>query len=102
MSTALIVAVVILVAVGIVVVVTNVVARRRGYAIPGTTPVRCAKGHVFRTTWIEGGSLKAVRLGPYTRYQRCPVGRHWAIVHPIKEEDLTDAERAELAGGEDR
>jgi hypothetical protein len=27
---------------------------------------------VFETSWIEGGSLKAVRLGPTTRYQRCP------------------------------
>lgn len=75
------------------VLVVNAVVRRHGYSIPGKTVVRCSKGHLFTTTWIEGGSLKAVRLGPLTRYQRCPVGNHWAIVHPIKDEDLTDDER---------
>jgi hypothetical protein len=75
------------VAVLAVVVVTNVAVRRRGYSIPGKTVVRCSKGHLFTTTWVEGGSLKAVRLGPLTRYQRCPVGKHWAIVHPVKTED---------------
>jgi hypothetical protein len=62
--------------------------RRKGYTIPGKTIVRCNKGHLFTTTWIEGGSLKAIRLGPLTRYQRCPGGKHWAIVHPVKEQDL--------------
>ena len=77
----------------LVVVALNVAVRRKGYSIPGTTVVRCSKGHLFTTTWIEGGSLKAVRLGPLTRYQRCPVGKHWAIIHPVKDEDLTDEER---------
>jgi hypothetical protein len=81
-----------------VVVLANVVVRRRGYSIPGTTVVRCSKGHLFTTTWVEGGSLKAVRLGLLTRYQRCPVGHHWAIVHPVKDEDLTDEERRMAAG----
>ena len=76
-----------------VVVVANVVVRHKGYSIPGKTIVRCSKGHLFTTTWVEGGSLKAVRLGPLTRYQRCPVGKHWAIVHPVKNEDLTDEQR---------
>jgi hypothetical protein len=87
-----IVLIIVLVVVAIVVVV-NVVVRLKGYAIPGKTVVRCAKGHLFTTTWIEGGSLKAIRLGPLTRYQRCPVGHHWAIVHPVKDEDLTDEQR---------
>ncbi len=94
-----IVGVAVLVAVAIVLVVINIVMRRRGYSIPGSTVARCAKGHLFTTTWIEGGSLKAVRLGPSTRYQRCPVGRHWAIVHPVREEDLTDEDRRTLADG---
>jgi hypothetical protein len=85
--------IVILAVVGISVVVLNVVMRRRGYSIPGKTVVRCSKGHLFTTTWIEGGSLKSVRLGPTTRYMRCPVGKHWAIVHPVKDADLTDEER---------
>lgn len=94
-----IVGVAVLVAVAIVVVVTNIVMRRRGYSIPGSTVARCSKGHLFTTTWIEGGSLTAVRLGPTTRYQRCPVGRHWAIVHPVREGDLTDEDRRTLADG---
>lgn len=42
-------------------------------------PVRCSAGHLFTTIWIPFGSLKAVRLG-VTRYQYCPIGRHWATV----------------------
>jgi hypothetical protein len=77
-------------------VVLNLAMRRRGYSIPGKTVVRCSKGHLFTTTWIEGGSLKAVRLGPRTRYQHCPVGRHWAIVHPVKDAELTAEDRSAL------
>jgi hypothetical protein len=80
----------------VVVVALNLVMRRKGYAIPGKTVVRCSKGHLFRTTWIEGGSLKAVRLGPTTRFQHCPPGKHWAIVHPVKDADLRDEERRTL------
>jgi hypothetical protein len=81
----------------IYVVLANLIARYRGYSIPGRTVVRCSKGHLFTTTWIMGGSLKAFRLGPRTRYQHCPVGHHWAIVHPVKEADLTDEERSTAA-----
>jgi hypothetical protein len=96
MSTALIIG---LVAVGIigVVAVINLIARSRGYSIPGKTIVCCSKGHLFSTTWIEGSSLKAIKLGPRTRYQRCPVGSHWTTVHPVKDEDLTDEERLVIA-----
>ena len=87
---------IVLAVVVISVVVINIVMRRKGYSIPGRTVVRCSKGHVFTTTWIEGGSLKAVRLGPVTRYQRCPVGHHWAIVHPVKPEDVTEEEQEQL------
>jgi hypothetical protein len=76
--------------------VQNALMLRRGYAIPGKTVVRCSASHLFTTTWAEGGSLKAVRLGPTTRYQRCPVGHHWAIVHPVKEEELTEEDRRAL------
>ena len=76
----------------------NVAMRRKGYSIPGQTVARCSKGHLFRTTWIEGGSLRAVRLGPLTRYQYRPVGKHWALVHPVKDEDLSGEERQRLAG----
>ena len=93
LSIVLIVVLVVVVAV----VVLNVAMRRAGYSIPGRTVVRCGRGHLFTTTWIEGGSLKAIRLGPRTRYQRCPVGRHWGIVHPVKPEDLTEEERRAAA-----
>ena len=97
MSSLWIVLTIVLGAVAVVVVALNLVMRRKGYSIPGKTVVRCSQGHLFTTTWIEGGSLKAIRLGPRTRYQRCPVGKHWAIVHPVKEGDLTDEERRLVA-----
>jgi hypothetical protein len=74
----------------------NLWARRAGYAIPGRTAVRCSKGHLFRRTWVMGGSLTAVRLGPLLRYGRCPVGHHWTLIRPVKEADLTEAERRTL------
>lgn len=101
MSGFWIVTISVLAVVAVVVVVENVAVRRRGYSIPGKTVVRCSKGHLFTTSWVEGGSLKAVRLGPLRRYQRCPVGKHWAIVHPVKDEDLTDSERRVAAGSHD-
>jgi hypothetical protein len=85
--------IIVLIVLAICTVIVNVVVRRKGYSIPGKTVVRCSKGHLFTTAWVEGGSLKAVRLGPLTRFQRCPVGNHWAIVHPVKNEDLTDEDR---------
>lgn len=97
MRTALVAVVVVLV-VAVLVVALNVVMRRKGYSIPGRTVVRCSKGHLFRSVWVEGGSLKAVRLGPTTRYQHCPVGHHWAIVHPVKDADLSEEELRSLAG----
>jgi len=96
MSTGWIVGLIILAVLAGAVVIGNFVVRRKGYSIPGKTVVRCNKGHLFTTTWIEGGSLKAVRLTPYARYQRCPVGHHWSIVHPVKEQDRTDAERQQF------
>lgn len=70
----------------------TLVARRMGYKVGGNTIVRCRDGHLFTTIWIPGGSLKAVRLG-WVRYQRCPVGGHWTFVRPVREADLTDADR---------
>jgi hypothetical protein len=46
------------------------------------SPVRCSAGHLFTTIWIPLASLKSVRLGN-RRYQRCPVGRHWAMVEKL-------------------
>ena len=58
--------------------------------------MRCRRGHLFSTLWVPGASLKAVRLG-WARYQYCPVGRHWSLVVPVKDADLTPAERAQAA-----
>ena len=89
----------ILVAVGILVVVMNLRARRRGFAIPGTTPVRCSQGHLFTTLWIPGASIKAVRLG-FKRYQRCPVCERGRLIHPVRPEELSEDERAQLTGSD--
>lgn len=88
---------IVLIVVVFVVVLMNWIMHRKGYAIPGSTAVRCSKGHLFRTTWIEGGSLVSIRLGPTTRFHYCPVGKHWAIIHPVKEQDLTDEEKRQLS-----
>ena len=88
---------ILIVAVSVVFIALNLIIRKKGYSVPGKTVVRCSKGHIFKTVWIEGGSLKAVRLGPLTRYQYCPVGKHWAIIHPVKDGDLTSKDKQTLA-----
>jgi hypothetical protein len=55
-------------------------------------PVRCSAGHVFTTIWIPLASVKSVRLGGQ-RFQRCPVGQHWATVAVI---DPSSASPSEL------
>jgi hypothetical protein len=62
--------------------------------------VRCRSGHLFTTPLIPGASFKALRLGR-VRYQRCPVGRHWAIVRPVDESTLSPAEIAEARANHD-
>lgn len=64
----------------------------RGYRMGGNLVVRCRRGHLFTTIWLPGASLKSIRLG-WWRLQRCPVGRHWSIVTPVKESELTAEER---------
>ena len=94
-STAFVVIGLVLIVV-VVVVAENLWSRRAGYPIPGRTAVRCDAGHVFRTTWVQGGSLSAIRLGPLLRYGRCPVGHHWSRLRPVKDADLTDSQRRTL------
>jgi len=69
-----------------------VAMKLRGYRIGGNLVVRCRKGHLFTTIWLPGASLKSVRLG-WWRVQRCPVGKHWSIVTPVKESELSKDER---------
>jgi len=66
--------------------------RRRGYGFGGNVIVRCRQGHLFTTIWIPGGSLKALRFGPW-RLQRCPVGPHWSLVAPVRASELTEEQR---------
>lgn len=68
------------------------VAQRRGYSFGRNVPVRCRQGHLFTTTWIPGASVKSLRLG-FWRVQWCPVGRHVDLVRPVKDADLSPAER---------
>jgi hypothetical protein len=37
-------------------------------------------------------SLKSIRLG-WARIQRCPVGKHWSVVTPVRESSLSEDER---------
>ena len=82
-----------LVVVGIYVLGT-ILARLRGYRFGRNVVVRCREGHLFTTIWIPGASLKSVRLG-WWRLQRCPVGDHWSLVSPVKEDDLSEDEKRE-------
>jgi len=74
--------------------VETVGLRRRGYRFGGNVVVRCRSGHLFTTLWIPLASVKAARLGLW-RFQRCPVGRHWSIVTPVRESLLTPEELRE-------
>jgi hypothetical protein len=79
--------------VGVVVVyvVSTVVLRRRGYSgMGGRQYVRCRAGHVFRTIWVPGVSIKSVRLG-WWRVQYCPVGGHWSVVSPVTDAVASDS-----------
>jgi hypothetical protein len=67
-------------------------ARRLGYNLGVSTIVRCRQGHLFTTVWIPGIKLKELDL-VVARVQRCPVGKHWSLVVPVREQDLTEAER---------
>jgi hypothetical protein len=73
-------------------IISTVVARLRGYGVGGNAIVRCRNGHLFTTIWIPGVSLKSLRLG-WWRFQFCPVGRHWSLVVPVRETDLSPGER---------
>ena len=81
----------ILIITGVVVGVT-LIGRRSGYNFGTNTVVRCRQGHLFTTIWIPGVKLKELDL-VVARVQRCPVGQHWSLVVPVRDADLTDAER---------
>jgi hypothetical protein len=74
------------------IVAGTLVARRLGYRIGGNVVVRCRRGHLFTTLWIPGVKFKALDLG-IARLQRCPVGKHWSLVVPVRNGTLTDEQR---------
>ncbi|MET7478119.1 hypothetical protein ABZT17_27670 [Streptomyces sp. NPDC005648] len=80
---------------------TTAYARRRGDGAVGRTVVRCRDGHLYTTTWIPGVSFKSVRLGRH-RWQYCPIGRHWTMVTPVRDDELTPQERDLAATHHDR
>jgi hypothetical protein len=77
--------------VGAAVILESAAMKLRGYRIGGNVVVRCRDGHLFATIWIPGASVKSLRFG-WWRYQYCPVGRHWSIVTPVRESELTEEE----------
>jgi hypothetical protein len=76
---------------GAAIVGFTLVARRLGYNLGTNTIVRCRQGHLFSTIWIPGVKLKEIDL-VVARIQRCPVGKHWSLVVPVREADLTEPE----------
>ena len=75
-----------------VIVGGTLIARRLGYNLGTNTIVRCRQGHLFTTIWIPGVKLKELDL-VVARVQHCPVGQHWSLVVPVRERDLSAAER---------
>lgn len=69
-----------------------VATRLRADRFGGNLVVRCRRDHLYTTIWIPGASLKSARLG-WWRFQRCPVGKHWSIVTPVKSADLTEEQK---------
>jgi hypothetical protein len=72
----------------------------RGYNLGTKTTVRCRQGHLFTTVWIPGATVKSLRLGS-RRFQRCPVGRHWSLVQPVRIADLSEEEKRDAAAHRD-
>jgi hypothetical protein len=64
----------------------------RGYPLGGNVVVRCRRGHLFTTLWLPGVSIKSARLG-WWRIQRCPAGRHWSLVAPVRRSELSNGDR---------
>jgi hypothetical protein len=72
----------------------------RSHRVGGNLVVRCHNGHLFTTIWIPAVSVKSARLG-WWRFQYCPVGRHWSIVSPVREDELSGRQRRAARGRQD-
>jgi hypothetical protein len=60
----------------------------RSHRLGGNLIVRCRQGHLFTTLWIPAASVKSLRFG-WWRFQYCPVGRHWSVVVPVRQDELS-------------
>ena len=90
-----------LIVLAVLVVGTMVYFRRTGASVMAAkTIVRCAQGHLFTTIWLPGASFKSIRLGLF-RFQRCPVGNHFTLVHPINPSSLTPEARRQAEAVQD-
>jgi hypothetical protein len=78
----------------------TLLGRRLGYGFGLRTRAQCRDGHLFTTIWIPGINLKGIDLG-VARIQRCPVGRHWTLIRPVRESDLSRRERRRAASYRD-
>lgn len=72
----------------------------RSHRIGGNLVVRCRQGHLFTTVWIPAVSVKSLRFG-WWRFQYCPVGRHWSVVVPVREDELSGKQRRAARGQHD-
>jgi len=72
--------------------VESAVTWLRSGRLGGNVVVRCDRGHLFTTLWIPAVSVKSLRLIAW-RFQYCPVGRHWTLVRPVNEDDLSRRQR---------
>jgi hypothetical protein len=88
----LVVGIGVLVAVLVFLIVVYLTTRRRGIQMGARRIVRCSDGHLFTSTWIPGVSFKAIRLGS-ARYERCPVGNHWALARNLDPSTLSPEDR---------
>lgn len=73
-------------------VVESALTWLRSGRLAGNLVVRCRQGHLFTTLWIPAASVKSLRFG-WWRFQYCPIGRHWTVVAPVRESELTDKQR---------
>jgi hypothetical protein len=64
------------------------VMKKRGFKFGRDVIVQCGAGHYYTTIWVPGVSLKAVRWGAI-RFQRCPVGKHWASARLVNPKEVT-------------
>jgi hypothetical protein len=64
----------------------------RSHRFGGNLVVRCRQGHLFTTLWIPAVSLTSLRFG-WWRFQYCPVGQHWSVVVPVRQDELSRKQR---------